>query len=207
MCIHIYIYTSDSLHMKLFILISKIIWHIKYKKFKSRIIHLVALPLLNSRSGSILTYGISCNSWVWWLTGRANSCSIYCHRSELVFNTFDQTGNIKFHALQSHFGYWCSANTWPVGTSFFSLLQPVASNWRATVVQRRSPAHQHWPFGALQNFWFSRRSRRAIRILNDHFIWFAFITCSIFIHCSNSELILTIGDKFPDLEIRGMIIS
>lgn len=134
------------------------------------------------------------------LAVRPNSCSIACSHPELVLRSFDQPQHGVLQALHRRFGDRGPVDTTPVHSTALPLLQPVALNSGATVVQRRFPGQGHGSCCGSNDFRVAWWSGKAKRILQLDLLRVTAITDTIFVFCLDSELVGAVQVQLVDLE-------
>lgn len=147
-----------------------------------------------------LTAWIHCKAALCGLAGWSNSRSIARCHPELVLGSFDEPQDGVLQALHGRLGDRRSVDTTPVDGTTLPLLQPVALNGRATIVQRRIPSQGHGGCCASNDLGVAWRSREAKWIPQLDLLRVTAVTDAILVLCLDSELVSAVKVQFVDLK-------
>lgn len=117
-----------------------------------------------------LTAGVDCKAALRGLTGRSHSGRVAGCNPELVLSSFDKAEHCILQPFDRRLGDRGTVDAAPVHGTALSLLQPVALDSGAAIVQGRVPCQGHGGGCGSHNLRIARRSGEAKRILELDFL-------------------------------------
>lgn len=151
-------------------------------------------------SGLVLTVGVDSEAAFGGLAVRSHACCVAGAHPELVLRPFDELQDGVLQGLHRRLGDRSPVDTAPVDSSSLPLLQPVALDGGASVVQRRVPGHGHGGGRGRDDLGVARRSGETEWISQVDLLRLAAVADATLVLSLDPELEGAVGEQFGRLK-------